>query len=1602
MNNRGAKAQPQQRPRSASRRGTSFEAWENVNDNARPLDLRRTKSSVRYKSASRDSSNQRMRGDVPLKRTQSTPHPPRAISAGRMRSNNGPQKEDPDVVTQQILDLREQRERRKESPMRLKKTMSMSSQSKRPKTPTSKRPSSPGRALHAVGSNMSQDEIQAEERLKRAENKISGLLQELEDLRFFDEIEASPAPGRNGIPTAIRAVSPARGGRLPPPPPPPKASKAQGGGIETYKPLSPRTIGKLDRNSLELECQTLVRKLELIDQDRQSQRAMIEMYEISMQEYDVDKKKSKKLEGELKKVSIELKRQLLNIQKGKESLVLDYEDKLQNNVKKLHRSQERADSYKMDLNSAIADAERWKKDAQRLHADFEAKKKIAGELKEKSSALEMQLKETQSLNTSLVKKVEKKKAEVSKLQEGLSQAEKALEDSIEERNKVGSQIKSLENDLVIEKKKNVGLETECANIQNTVMDQIETLRAASNKEKDQAALVSELKRQIETLKKETVLKFEEGKKATRIQETRRLQELIAGRAKETEEYERRIKSMQEQLRHQSDRHHAEIEETRKRNDENLELMREEVAEDIRLREGDRVAQLQSELSGLKRAGEQMKSEYSSRLKESQQRLRELTSEFQRQDEARQDELDKMQNQLEILVHENSQKDDELSLLRDELQDVKIDANNDITSLKSLHESEMTEIKQLLEEEKISLENTKAELGKEIDALKASKSKIEEKRKAEADDLLQQIDEAQEKLAQAQSIAKDNRAMKKRMEDLQLNFESVQMELEAEKAHHEETESDTRVQLAKLEGRLRASESNLKAKRAQIHELEDQLEASTANHSKFGEEKESTIKLLSTQLEETTSWLEKEQASTKEKDAVVVQLQEEVSSLEEKLSVMSRLEDTVKAMKKKASSIENESKQKDREVRELSDLYEEIKAKLFEAENYIDNLETERIRKDTELANLRTDYGDLSALLEENLTKSSKKDEAKEKELSESKGVLQSKITSLQTALLETKSDKAKLKAEFSKLKTKHQVVAEELDALKKSKKAEGIESGHVRDKVQRYTRTIANLESQVEEESQSRVQIEDRLSSARAELEDKQKQTQGLIQSHTKNVKKLESDLKQSKLEKEELKIRLEQTTKDLEQKRGELKETMAKLAKVSSNFAQFESTKQEQEEFREISETARSELEKKDMQLDEMKRKIPELLADLDKMTRERDQLKDISTKYEGELSDEKGRMRQFEMEKIELDTKVEALSRSKDDLRSKITELTSRLERKEREVREVTDRYRMYVTELESKLDEDTEAKHELKSEIDKLKNESTEASELRERVFNLEREAENHRSELRDASLKAKEAQKVVEGKLEAAKRAKEATDEALKKLNTEKSEVINALEGVINEVQNREDEIEALTEILERRDEELQHAKIIATKALASAKDIQNRYKQKDQDRQSDMMERIDELNDNIEVLTRENDSNQRKISMLERDVRDRNLECRRLRDQLKQIDGRQFRDDATAYSKYSASPSRTYSIRNEEVEMKSESFSPSNSTGRLLGEAAFNKVEDPGFERQNSDESDDLDTSTIGSTDNNFEHEGKEDFKEDYESIKERRSIERDALRKYVQQRFAGR
>ena len=253
-------------PRSArsSSRGATFDTWENVNDNARPsmIPERRAKSSIRYQSSTRSGSRSRSRLETPKAHAPiSSPNVrPRAVSASKIRSNTA-------SAPQEIL----KPTKRKESPRHLRPQASLPYS----KSTLSERESPQGRVLKTAGSNMSQEEIHAETRLKKAESKISGLLEELEELQFFQELESEETPGApktpktpsqdRGIPQSIRAASPSRG-RLPPPPPATK--QRSGGGLETYKPMSPRQIAKLDRNSLELECQTLVRKIQILDQER--------------------------------------------------------------------------------------------------------------------------------------------------------------------------------------------------------------------------------------------------------------------------------------------------------------------------------------------------------------------------------------------------------------------------------------------------------------------------------------------------------------------------------------------------------------------------------------------------------------------------------------------------------------------------------------------------------------------------------------------------------------------------------------------------------------------------------------------------------------------------------------------------------------------------------------------------------------------------------------------------------------------------------------------------------------------------------------------------------------------------------------------------------------------------------------------------------------------------------------------------------------------------------------------------------------------------------------------------------------------------------------
>lgn len=1801
-------------------KSSSVDAWDRPNaiTNGNFNQQRRSQSSIRYQSNSRSSSRTRRDGmnsgmivsrpsstrnqSLPQSRTTLRPRP---ISAGRLREETA-HYDDPSTLARQILELREQREsntRNKQSQVNppgistRRPPSNIPAHINRQNSGTDGTASPTALALKRVASSMSQEEIQAEERLKRAENKIGSMLEDLEELKFFQEIEMeTPGPTTprtpnrnarsnsnkkpNGIPTNIRAMSPARGGRLPPPLAQNKNKK--GGGLETYKPMSPRSIARLDRNSLELECQTIVRKLQILEQELFSHQATIEMYEITLQEYDNDKTKINKLEGELHKVSTELRKQLYNIQKGKESLVKEYEARLQNNLQKLHRTQEKADLYQADLNTAKATSQKLEGEVEKYRSmAAKEKAKVDGMLSNEET-MQLQLTEARTLNATLVKKVEKKRAEVSELKDDLTKSTKQMEESNRELEDVHeSQVTLLEQQLNMSKDRYSRLEQECTERNAAIVEKDNELNEAKNRESEYEEQMNEMANEIEFLRKEVAIKFEEGKKAVKAQETRRAQKLVAERANASREYEQRIKTMQEKLRHQTDRHHKEIEETKIRNQKNLESMKDDLREEIRAREGDKVNRLEMELSKLKRHYDEERQNYSSRLQDSQQKSRKAAEEFHHQDEMRQQELDHLHARLNSYFNDFTEKDNQIMRLNERLEESK-KTREKLESIQKEQAEELEKHMDIIESERTKFVDTETKLDHEMAAMKATYSKRESDLVTEIQNLRSQVDVGRTKLSNANSLLKEMEDIEQNLAAVQAELDDTKQELLAERTRGEGVESDHRITIAKLEGELRASEVALHDKKTKVDTLERELGVAATMSSKEGEEKDNEISSLRRQLEDMATRLESSAAASEAHEIQMREMFYESGKLKQSLSDMNMLEDDVQEMKRALALADNEKKKREEELFEIKSSYESTRSKFLDVEKrYITSkeelnkrleakedllarcektikdlefsldrertesndlkaslgdLQVEGRRKDSDLATLRKDYEELSGLLEENLNTSAERDEVdlllkkKEIELRETVGIynrqfadleskmmeheasneeLKLKTNRLQTTLDKTKAEKLKTLNDLKKAHRESDVFRRELEEIKEEQRATmrgmsadiGKKDSHLREAVQRYTRTIANLETRLEEETQSKLELEDRLESARSELEDKQKQTQEMVQRHAKATKELENKFGKAFTEREELKIELDHTKKGMVTKEYELN-------------ASLESVKQEHSEFRDLSFSARGELQEKEQQISDMRQDIEALRTKLKsksseykemKMTFERneselkqrkEQINDLVSKYTDriaeleakldehsdavtnsddkvetvqaqserkdqkirelvksvaemeakleaanrskesaklkseslskDLDEKESRLRTFEVEKIELETKLHTQARSKDEARAKMSELSSRLERKEREVREVSDRYKIYVMELESKLDQDTDTKHNLQLEIDKLRNNLDSASEVSSEALELRHKV----SSLEMTIASSDETTASLQSKLQEASKARKSIDAALQKANSEKAEVIAALEGVINEVQNREDEIESLSELLQRRDEELQHAKIIATKALASAKDIQMRYKDKTEGRHSDLMGRMHEVSDSVDKLTAKNEQLQRKVTSLERDLRDRSLECKRLKDQLKQIDAKQMRennikDDISAISTQSTEIT-TFSNQaisdegvdddhrqlqfNAPLSMDSDSFSPtnraSNTTGdfvNLNDDGFSNSVDFPSIDEQYSKDS--IENSQNGESKwQDFDSETGSGFDSvtEQESTRSRRSVERDALRKYVRQRYSKR
>ena len=1654
---------------------------------------------------------------------------------------------------------------------------------------------------------------------------MDGLLQELDDLKFFQELDGPAAApqkmlgamkekptaessalyrsrsnGSNGnaangehyIPGVIRAtVSPTAGSRLPPPP---------------KEPLSPRQISKLDRHSLELETQTLARRVTVLEQEKHALESAVEMYEVTLQDQSQGTEKVRKLEAHLRQVSAQLQQAKKDLSVNREQMITEYEGRLQENIEKLQYIQQQADQFRVERDKARNDLE--KKKTEFMERKVKLKEELRGERdghEARETLLEMQLQEARELFQRYEEKVAELEGDIETLRGELSGAGKALNETKKNRDEAYEvQLTSVKEQLKMRLDKYRRLKEEHERITSNVLKQDEDLEKLTSENDEQASLISDMTERLDAVHAEYRLKFSELKKAYEDKEKRRLDEMVISQSGEVKEYEKRLKALQEQMNHATKRHHAEILQKDEEMKTKLQAQASNLKREIDIEHGYRVHELEEELAVVRQEHEEADSERRRLRRELESAApREVFAkelqEWEYQDMVREKEMSRLRDKADGLVREVSEKEERITELSSRLSENESKHVSQVSQMEAQHAEVLIARDETLAEEKKNFRAMEMKLRNELTRKETDLEEVSAMMESRTNELRQGLEQTSISLVEARKSLQENQDVKNRTDELQSTYDKLQRDLFMERTRHESRESEMRIDIAKMEGKLRAGESNLKLKRELIEGLEDKLHQATdmaASSTKelqkelqvaqrellvsqelmekersqlreaaetsgsSARELENEIIQVRHELEESKELLEKERLVVKTKAGHIRRLEDEHSRLVEKAERVQELETTASNLQKSLSDVEDEKITNFVALSKLQKDHERLQRRLVEAEEQQKQskiLEAELEMKDRQVSHDSDYFSSTTAELQSQLdqevkTKNDLIDRLGDIEVEiESKEHQLTRLPKLQSQLREMIKGREELQARLGRveadLERKERQISyasdrhtEELHDLQKQldERNETMESlleqlrsveAELETKSTRVVK-LPQLEFQLEEQKNATIDLQKKLERAEADISKKDKalheksddfsmEYQTKVETLTRSKASLESKLEGLEDELHEREMQVKKTTDryssqvvDLQMKVEELTRVKGSLTVKLSNFeselqekddvtnkipqlhAQVEElahsnadlqrkldqadaamSKKEQElisksgnvsvEFESKVEAltrAKASLESKLRILEEehedrekqikatserYSNQIVDLQVKVEELTRAKGSMRiklsnveaeleqkenymsTTSSQYNGDVTDLHAKLSdqleakeklQTKLEELErqlarketelenarenqagdLQAKLDAEAKETRSLRHRIGDIEAELKRKEKQIKDVVERYSEEIAGLEEKLAVEDKVKSSMQREIGILKNDSDESpsvaslgvSKWIDRVSSLEKSVEVERALARDAS----STKKQLEAELELAEKARQDLDERLLKVNGERKEVITALEEVINEVQSREEEIESLASVLRKRDEELEHAKLIATKALASAQEIKARYKEKGSGRHAELNDRVAELHSNLEFLSKKNDNLQRRTSKLEIELQDREMECSELKKQLRTTNSN---DDMNMNDeKEEKDPLDDYMTRNAEK----NGFTMMDGDGFPSFDSSPSSSHEVG-ETMSTQSADWLHTFDSASSDSGSGPEsapgGMAGMRNDAAPSFARRNIERDALRKYVRKRY---
>jgi len=1475
-----------------------------------------------------------------------------------------------------------------------------------------------------------------DELLQKAENRIDGLLQELEDLRFFQEIdEAEPSPpATQKVLGAMKAVTPKNdaGDALVTPRGDAVPAYIRTSGSPVSPPvnhLSPRTISKMDRHSLELETQTLFRHIEILAQEKEALARELDVYKASSQQEQTQfAQRVRQLETHLQKVGDELRRAKADFQMLREQLIGDYEDRLAESSDDLQRSQIRAEGYKAERDKVKKEYDKRKSDyAQKKALWKDEMKRYREEAEAREAVLELQLGQANERIAEWKQQVADKQREIENLRSELAEAGMALVDATDARDEAYDiRIEALQQELALAREKLQSSERTAEQVKSRLKELTEQLEHAKKQHDEQLSLIADMTERLDGVHSEYRQKFSELKEVYETKEKRRLEEMVVSQSTETDEYERRLRSLQEQLTLATDRHHAEMKQKEDDLERRLEAQQSALRSELETRHDSQVQMLQDELEVARMDYEQVDKQRQELLGvacvPSPKADEELRREYEQKDRQREAEMARLRETCQQRILELREKDVQINNLSKRLSETESRHVARLSEIETQHTQALIEKDEVMSQQEREHRAKEVELRKQLagrDAAADEKNALLESRITE---LQSKQEQAESSLDAARKEVEANQVSSRKNEELQASLDRLQEKLESERTAHESCEAEMRVEVAQLEGKLRASESSLKQKRVLIENLEEKLRESEQLSSSSTMELQTELEDVKKQLEGAKQQLQEEQ----NRESRLMELQNELHTKAQSLAEAQR---NMSELQKKLADSEDERISQVVEANQLIKDLESATKRLAELED------EDRVSKFDALDELSSTVENLRKELDEERS---------------AKEVLEQKLRSMESEVQSKEHEMNKL----SKLQDKFNELIDGREELQETLirvEAELVRKNEqLAEAMEQCETTKAEYESKLEENSKAKDAVQEQLRAVEAEVKMKEERAERI----ERQLPKIKADLSNKETTIEELRSKLSDSESELLTLKTQLREMtgtsefstelqskMEHLAKakdaLEAKVIDLEEEREERErQVREASERYSNQILDLQMEVEELSQTKTSLASKLHHAEAELDKKEEmmsvVSTQLTEDMEGLHAKLGEQLTEKSQLERKLESLNsklaekvrtdmsiaderlsevQSQLDhatkecrsLRLKIGDVEAELERKEKQIKDVVNRYSQEISGLKDKITEQSKANVALTKELDQLKEDSScisgfssDGLSMKDRLSALGKKVEVERALSRDAD----KAKKRLEQDLRNA-------ESALEKANAERSEVISALEEVINEVQSREEEIDSLAHMLQKRDEELEHAKMIATKAIASAQDLKRRFKEKgESERNSNNIElakKVSDLNASLQSLTSKNDTLQRRTSRLEQQLRAREDECAHLKAKLQKPDnGMKTLDDP-----FLSAPTFPMSDDGDE-KRNSPSSDGLDSVATGSSSHSYESINDGGSAATSPVSSQVTSGSAGGWLQNFGSAESVDSVDNDNVSFsgirsdptdKSRRSIERDALRKYVRKRY---